>query len=169
VAQSGAEEVILGVDPGLGTTGWGVIRAVGGRLSYVDSGKIHTYSTQPMSRRLGKLFTELQRVAGEHHVTGCAVESGYVGKSPMSALQLGQARAAAVLAAEIKGIPVENLAPREIKMAITGRGSAAKSQVGFVVGKMLGLEFDEGEEDISDALAAALCGALRMSRKAAAQ
>jgi crossover junction endodeoxyribonuclease RuvC len=160
------EEIILGVDPGLGTTGWGVIRSTGGRLVYVDSGKICTKPAQPIGRRLEKLFTELQRVAAQYKVTGCAVESGYVGKSAMSALQLGQARAAAVLAAETKGIPVESLAPREIKAAITGRGSAAKEQVGYMVGKLLGLQFDAGEEDISDALAAAMCGAMR-SRTAA--
>jgi crossover junction endodeoxyribonuclease RuvC len=74
----------------------------------------------------------------------------------MSALLLGQARAAAILAAETKGITVETVAPREIKMAVTGRGSSTKAQVGFMTGKLLGLEFDEGEEDVSDALAAAL-------------
>jgi crossover junction endodeoxyribonuclease RuvC len=154
------------VDPGLGTTGWGVIRSTGGRITYVDSGKIHTYPKQLIGRRLEKLFTELQQVAERYKVTGCMVESGFVGRSPMSALQLGQARAAAVLAAETKGIPVATLAPREIKMAITGRGSAAKEQVGFMVGKMLGLQFDAGEEDISDALATALCGAMRSRHSA---
>jgi crossover junction endodeoxyribonuclease RuvC len=148
--------IVLGVDPGLGTTGWGVVRVSGGRFQYVESGKVSTSPKQPMGQRLERIFSELQTVIDKFHVTSCAVESGYVGVSAMSALLLGQARAAAILAAETKGISVETVAPREIKMAVTGRGSATKAQVGFMTGKLLGLEFDEGEDDISDALAAAL-------------
>jgi crossover junction endodeoxyribonuclease RuvC len=149
-------EIVLGVDPGLGTTGWGIVRSGGGRFQYVESGKVSTSPREPMGRRLEKIFRELQAVMDSYRVHGCAVESGYVGASAISALALGQARAAAILAAETKGIPVETVAPREIKMAITGRGSATKQQVGFMTGKLLGVEFDAGEEDISDALAAAL-------------
>ena len=154
-------DIVLGIDPGLGTTGWGVVRSVAGEFTYLDSGRISTSPTEPMGRRLDKLFRELQRVAQHHEVTRCAVESGFVGKSAISALKLGQARAAAVLAAEVRNIPVQDLTPREIKMAITGRGSAAKSQVGYMVSRILRIEFDRGEEDISDALAAALCCAMR--------
>jgi len=151
------DEAVLGVDPGLGTTGWGVIRVKDGNVRYVDSGRIKTYATQPIGQRLDKIYRELQDVIQRHTITTCAVEAGFVGRSPLSSLQLGQARAAAVLAASTRNIPVECLSPREVKMAITGKGSAAKGQVGYVVGKMLGLAFDEGEEDISDALAVALC------------
>lgn len=151
------DEVVLGVDPGLGTTGWGVIRWARGKAAYMDSGRIRTYPNQPIGHRLEKIFRELQDVMARFAVTACAVESGFVGRSAQSALQLGQARAAAVLAAELRGIPVDCPAPREIKMAVTGRGSAAKQQVAYVVGKMLGLQFDDGEEDVSDALAVALC------------
>ena len=160
--------VVLGIDPGLGTTGWGVVSWSRGRAAYVDAGRIRTYPNQPIGRRLEKIFHELQEVMTRFSVTACAVESGYVGRSPLSALQLGQARAAAVLAAETRGLPAEALAPREIKMAVTGRGSAAKGQVAYVVGKMLGLAFDEGEEDVSDALAVALCRVLRSRRAVAA-
>jgi crossover junction endodeoxyribonuclease RuvC len=157
-------EVVLGIDPGLGATGWGVVRRAQGRVSYVDSGCIRTHSKEPIGRRLERIYRELQEVMARFAVTACAVESGYVGRGPLSALQLGQARAAAVLAAETRGLPAETLAPREIKMAVTGRGSAAKEQVAYVVAKMLGLAFDEGEEDVSDALAVALCRALRSQR-----
>lgn len=149
-------EIVLGVDPGLGTTGWGIVQADGRRFQYLESGKISTSPKQPVGTRIGKIFDGLRSVIESFGVTACAVESGYVGVSAMSALQLGQARAAAILAAETKGIPVETVAPREIKMAITGRGSATKTQVGYMTGKLLSLEFDDGEEDISDALAAAL-------------
>jgi crossover junction endodeoxyribonuclease RuvC len=156
-----SEEIVLGIDPGLGTTGWGVVRSGGGRFTYVNSGRIMTRPAEPVSLRLEKLFRELQQVVQDHQVTQCAVESGFVGKSPLSALKLGQARAAAVLAAVARRIPVHDVAPREVKMAITGRGSAAKSQVSFMVSRLLSLQFDSGEEDISDALAAALCVAMR--------
>ena len=155
------EEIVLGVDPGLGTTGWGVVRARAGQFTYIDSGRIRTKPDEPIGQRLDKLFRELQTVGIKHHVTRCAVESGFVGNSPISALKLGQARAAAVLASEVRGIHVQDLSPREIKMAVTGRGSASKSQVSYMVSRILGLEFDKGEEDISDALAAALCSAMR--------
>ena len=151
------DDVVLGIDPGLGTTGWGVVRWARGKAVYIESGRIRTFPNQPIGQRLEKIFRELQDVITRFAVTSCAVESGYVGRSAQSSLQLGQARAAAVLAAELRGIPVDTPAPREIKMAVTGRGSAAKQQVAYVVGKMLGLEFDDGEEDISDALAVALC------------
>lgn len=148
------------MDPGLGTTGWGVIRASGGKITYVESGCIRSTSKERDGDRLRKIMTGLQDVIRQYHVTACAVESGYVGAGARSALGLGQARAAAILAAEMLNIPAATLAPREIKMAITGRGAAAKSQVGYVVGKMLGIAFDAGEEDISDALAVAICRAL---------
>lgn len=104
-----------------------------------------------------EIYSTLQSVVDQYQITIGAVESGFVGKSPMSALKLGEARAAAVLALEMKGIPVSTPSPREIKLAVTGRGAASKQQVSYMVGRILGLEFDSGEEDISDALAAALC------------
>lgn len=156
-----AGDVIMGVDPGLGTTGWGVVRMTARGAVYVESGRIRTDSKRPIGERLKKIFETLQLVAREKRATAAAVEGGFVGRSAMSALQLGQARATAVLALELAGIPVQMLSPREVKLAVTGRGSAAKEQVGFMVGRILGLEFDRGEDDISDALAVALCLALR--------
>jgi crossover junction endodeoxyribonuclease RuvC len=156
---------MLGIDPGLGTTGWGVIRVQAGTIHYVDSGSIQTKSTEPIGLRLRSIFEGLQAVIRQHGVTACAVESGYVGAGAQSALALGQARAAAVLAAEMLDVRVELPAPREIKMAVTGRGAATKTQVAYVVGKMLGIAFDRGEEDISDALAAAICGVLHSQKR----
>jgi crossover junction endodeoxyribonuclease RuvC len=157
-------EIILGVDPGLGTTGWGVVKSAGGRVTYVDSGKLQTSPRLPMGQRLERLFTGLQQVVTTYHVTQCAVESGYVGPNAVSALSLGHARAAAMLAAETLGVPIVSFAPREIKAAVVGRGGATKVQVAYVVGRMLGLEFDEGEADISDALAVAICRAMHPER-----
>jgi crossover junction endodeoxyribonuclease RuvC len=161
--STGSDDVLLGVDPGLGTTGWGVVKASRGRFVYVDSGRVRTTTRQLMGERLRGIFSELQRVADHYHATVCGVESGYVGAGARSALLLGQARAAAILSMETKGIPVTLLAPREVKLAVTGRGAASKAQVSYMVGKLLGLEFDAGEEDISDALAIAICLALHGS------
>lgn len=155
------DEIILGIDPGLGTTGWGVVKRSRGRIVYLDSGRIRTRPAMPLGERLQILFRELQQTVKRFEPSACGVEDGYVGRSAQSALKLGHARAAAILAVETLGVPVQGIAPREVKLAVTGRGSAAKEQVGYVVGKMLGLEFDAGEEDISDALAVALCRALR--------
>lgn len=154
----------MGIDPGLTATGWGIVRKSGRKVSYVDSGKIPSQASQRMGDRLNRIFEQLKQIAAKYQVEYCAVESGYVGKSAQSALKLGQARAAAVLAVEQCGIPVMDLSPREVKLAITGRGSAAKEQVGYMVEHMLRIKFDKGEEDISDALAIALCAALNQLR-----
>jgi crossover junction endodeoxyribonuclease RuvC len=159
-----AESIFMGVDPGLTATGWGIVRKTGRKISYVDSGKIPSRSSQRMGARLKHIFDQLREIAEKYQVEYCAVESGYVGKSAQSALKLGQARAAAVLALELTGVAVQDISPREVKQAITGRGSAAKEQVGYMVERMLGIKFDKGEEDISDALAVALCVALNSVR-----
>jgi crossover junction endodeoxyribonuclease RuvC len=165
-----SDSLVLGVDPGLGTTGWGVVKAEPRRFVYVDSGFIRTNASMPEGERLTEIYNQLQTVAQKFNVEACAVESGFVGRGPQAALKLGQARAAAVLAAESLNIPVTVLAPREVKMAITGRGGASKGQVAYLVGKMLSLVFDEGEEDVSDALAVAISSVMRQrvqERKAA--
>jgi len=164
---SPAHRIILGVDPGLTRTGWGIVRTEGARLIYVDSGTISSRPAGRMGSRLLRIFEELSRIAAEHGVTHCAVESGYVGKSAQSALKLGQARAAAVLALERSGVEVLDVAPREVKLAVTGRGGAAKEQVSYIVEQMLGLEFGPGEQDISDALGAAVWAAVGSERRLA--
>lgn len=152
---------LLGIDPGLGCTGWGIVKNSNGKFSYIDSGRIRTKPADSVETRIGIIFRDLQTIIRQHQVDSVAVESGYVGKGAQSALKLGQARAAAILAAETLHIPVVTRAPREVKVALTGNGAAAKSQVAFLVGRMLNLEFDSGEADISDALAIAICAATR--------
>jgi crossover junction endodeoxyribonuclease RuvC len=154
----------MGIDPGLTATGWGIVRKAGRKVSYIASGKIPSQPSLRMGERLNRIFEALRDVTLKHHVDCCAVESGYVGKSAQSGLKLGQARAAAVLAVEQCGIPVLDISPREVKMAITGRGAAAKEQVSYMVEHMLHLKFDKGEQDISDALAIAICVALNRLR-----
>lgn len=156
MAQTDEYEIILGIDPGLTCTGWGIVKKSRSRLNYIDSGKLRTKASAPMAERLSYLFGEISAVCRKHGVTRGAVEAGYVGTGAMSALKLGQARACAVLAIhEVTG-NVMDIPPREVKMAVTGSGASSKQQVSYMVGQMLGIEFDRGEEDISDALAIAI-------------
>ncbi len=156
---SGAVEIVLGIDPGLTCTGWGVVKKSSGKLAYVDSGRLRTKAAEPMAERLSYLFEEISLVCRKHSITRGAVEAGYVGTGAMSALKLGQARACAVLAIQQATGRVMDIPPREVKMAVTGNGASSKQQVSYMVGQMLGLEFDRGEEDISDALAIAIAAA----------
>ena len=154
--------VIMGIDPGLASTGFGVIELTGQKRRYHTSGLVRTYPSTPSALRLAQIIRKLREVIVREKVDCIAVEAGFVGKNAQTALKLGQARAAALLAGQLEATEVHEYAPREVKMALTGRGSAAKQQVQFIVGKLLGLTFDAGEEDISDALALALCHSLRL-------
>lgn len=153
--------IIMGVDPGLGTTGFGVIELKSRKPRYLTSGSVRTSPSWPSAQRLAEIARKLREVIVREKVDCIAVEAGFVGQNAQTALKLGQARAAALLAGQLEGAAVHEYAPREVKMALTGRGSAAKKQVQFMLGKMLGLTFDSGEEDISDALALAICHSLR--------
>jgi crossover junction endodeoxyribonuclease RuvC len=153
--------IIMGIDPGLGTTGYGVIETAGQTRRYKISGTVRTNPSTPGAMRLAQIINKLRTVISQESVQCVAVESGFVGRNAQTALKLGQARAAALLSGQLEGTEVFEYAPREVKMALTGRGSAAKTQVQFIVGKLLGLTFDDGEEDISDALALALCHSMR--------
>ncbi len=152
-------EIILGVDPGLTCTGWGIVKRESLKLIYVDSGCLRTKSSTVMAERLSYLYEEIVAICRKHSVTRGAVEAGYVGTGAMSALKLGQARACAVLAIQRETGRVVDIAPREVKLSITGNGASSKQQVSYMVAQILGIEFDRGEEDISDALAVALAAA----------
>lgn len=165
MATVGSAEIILGIDPGLTCTGWGIVKKQSSKLIYVDSGKLRTKASELMAERLSYLFGEISLICKRHSVTRGAVEAGYVGTGAMSALKLGQARACAVLAIQQATGSVTDVAPREVKMAVTGSGASSKQQVSYMVGQMLGIEFDKGEEDISDALAIAICASSVRSLK----
>lgn len=155
----------MGIDPGLATTGYGIIKLSGENPRYCASGLVRTSPSEPSAARLARIITRLREVIISERVACIAVESGFVGQNAQTALKLGQARAAALLSGQLEGTEIFEYAPREVKMALTGRGSAAKEQVQFIVGKILGLEFDTGEQDISDALAIALCHSMRQQSK----
>jgi crossover junction endodeoxyribonuclease RuvC len=148
---------ILGVDPGLNATGWGMIAQDGARLSLIAHGVIKAPAKAPMARRLLFIHEALDALIAEHQPHEAAVEDQFVSANPGSALKLGQARAAAMLAPARAGLPVAEYAPRLVKKAVVGTGGAEKAQVAAMV-KML-LPGSKAQTDDADALAVAICHA----------
>lgn len=148
--------LVLGIDPGTRITGFGLIREVSGVAELVACGTIRPKAKAPMPERLGHIFTKLAELIKEHRPAEAALEEVFTAKNPASALKLGQARGAIMAACAVNGVPVTGYAPTKIKQAVVGGGRAEKSQVSFMVGRILGKKPDWAE-DAGDALAAALC------------
>jgi crossover junction endodeoxyribonuclease RuvC len=129
--------LILGLDPGLGTTGWGVIAADGNRLSHVANGQIRTAPADPLPTRLVTLHAGLLDVIALHRPEAAACEEVFVNSNPQSTLKLGQARGVALLAAARAGIDVGEYAARLVKKAVVGTGGAEKAQVHAMVARLL--------------------------------
>ena len=147
--------LVLGLDPGLGTTGWGLIRADGNRLSHVANGQFKTDSREPLARRLSLLAAQLEALLVDHSPTAAAVEEVFVNKNPQSTLKLGQARGVALMIAARAGIDVGEYAPTLIKKAVVGTGGADKEQVRAMVARLLPGAKIAGP-DAADALAVAI-------------
>jgi crossover junction endodeoxyribonuclease RuvC len=146
---------ILGLDPGLGTTGWGLIQAEGNRLSHIANGQIRTDASDPLPRRLSHLASQLEALLDDHHPEAAAVEEVFVNKNPQSTLKLGQARGVALMLAARAGLDVGEYAARLVKKAVVGTGAAEKAQVHAMVQRLLpGVEISG--PDAADALAVAI-------------
>lgn len=156
-ARSGAVS-ILGLDPGLRRTGWGVVLCDGARLSHLAHGVIAAPETLPFAERLLFLFEALTALIAEHAPHEAAVEEVFVNMNPSSTLKLGHARAAALIAPARAGLPVAEYAARAVKKAVVGVGAADKDQVGFMVRRLLPTAGDPGP-DAADALAVAIAHA----------
>ncbi|MBV9843059.1 MAG: crossover junction endodeoxyribonuclease RuvC [Sphingomonadaceae bacterium] len=150
--------ILIGLDPGLGTTGWGVIFAEGNRLGHVANGQIGTRATDPLAARLAALHAQLCAVIAGHDCAAAAVEEVFVNANPQSTLKLGQARGVVLLAAAQAGVPVGEYAPRLVKKAVVGTGAAEKAQVHAMVSRLLPSAKIAGA-DAADALAVAICHA----------
>jgi crossover junction endodeoxyribonuclease RuvC len=148
---------ILGLDPGLNATGWGVIDQSGSRLSVVGWGVIRPPSKQSMAHRLSAIFAGVEALLAEHGPHEAAVEDQFVSVNAGSALKLGQARAAAMLPAARAGLVVGEYAPTLVKKAVVGTGGAEKAQVAAMVAMLL--PGAKAEADAADALAVAICHA----------
>ena len=150
--------IILGLDPGLGSTGWGVIRKQGNRLSHIANGKITTDAKMPMASRLLKLDLELSDIVRAYAPDAVAVEEVFQNKNPQSTLKLGQARGVCLLGASRSGAEVFEYATRLVKKAIVGTGRAEKEQVQAMLAILLpGVKL--AGHDAADALAVAICHA----------
>jgi len=150
--------IILGLDPGLGTTGWGVIRAEGNRLSHVANGQVSTDPKLPLAARLLALDGALAEVLAAHCPDATAVEEVFVNTNAQSTLKLGQARGVVLLAAARSGCVVAEYATRLVKKAIVGTGGAEKAQVQAML-KILLPGVAIAGADAADALAVAICHA----------
>lgn len=149
--------IILGVDPGSRITGYGVIRADGRHIEYIDSGCIRV-EEKPMAERLQTIFQSLATLIGEYRPEEFAIEQVFMARNPDSALKLGQARGAAIVSAAISGLAVHEYSARQVKQAVVGKGGADKSQVQHMVQVLLSLS-RKPQADAADALAIALCHA----------
>ena len=147
--------IILGLDPGLGTTGWGLIRAEGNRLSHIANGELKTTPAAALPERLANLADQLEGLITEHRPESAAVEEVFVNKNPQSTLKLGQARGVALMIAARAGIPVGEYAARLVKKAVVGTGGAEKPQVHAMVARLLPGANIAGP-DAADALAIAI-------------
>ncbi|HEX8584462.1 MAG TPA: crossover junction endodeoxyribonuclease RuvC [Allosphingosinicella sp.] len=164
--------ILIGLDPGLGCTGWGVIRAEGNRLSHVANGQIRTDTKAALPARLAQLHDALAAVIGKYAPEAAGVEEVFVNDNPQSTLKLGQARGVVLLAAARAGLEVGEYAPTLVKKAVVGTGGASKDQVHAMIGRLLPGTRIAGA-DAADALAVAithahhLASARRMGSQAA--
>lgn len=149
--------IILGIDPGLANTGWGVIEAVGPRFRCLAYGCITTEGSSSLPVRLSAIHEGLNGVVARYHPAECAVESVYFSNNAKTAFATGQARGVAILSAA--DLPVGEYGPGEIKLAVVGTGDADKRQVQYMVRIVLGLTEKPQPDHAADALAAAICHA----------
>ncbi len=150
---------VLGIDPGSQRTGFGIVDAAGSRLTYVASGVIRTQQGD-FAARLWEIYRCMQGLVAEYRPQEIAIEKVFVNRNVDSALKLGQARGAAICGTADSKAGVFEYAPRQIKLAVVGSGSAEKSQVQLMMKSILKLE-GPVTADAADALAAAVCHALR--------
>lgn len=151
-------ERIIGIDPGSRITGYGVIDADRGQMHFIACGIVKTTSKYPFSHRLNEIFEGINEVVQVHGPVVAAVEDVFLATNPRSALKLGHARGAAVVAAMQNGLAVFDYSPRVVKQAVVGYGQAGKEQVQHMVRVLLGLS-GAPSSDAADALAVAICHA----------
>ena len=160
--------IVFGLDPGLGTTGWGLIEADGNRLAHVANGQIKTDPLMPLAQRLAALADALEALIAIRRPGAAAVEEVFVNKNPQSTLKLGQARGVALMCAARAGLPVGEYAPSLVKKAVVGTGGADKAQVHAMVARLLPGAKIAGA-DAADALAVAITHAHHLATARATQ
>ncbi|HIU09769.1 MAG TPA: crossover junction endodeoxyribonuclease RuvC [Candidatus Avidehalobacter gallistercoris] len=148
---------ILGIDPGTGITGWGVIDKNYNQLTVVDYGCIRTPSHQLNQKRLCEIYDGMQILLSEYQPDEMAIEELFYNRNVTTVISVGQARGVLVLAAAQRGVPVYEYTPLQIKQAVTGYGRADKKQVQYMIQNLLNLAAIPRPDDAADALAVACC------------
>jgi crossover junction endodeoxyribonuclease RuvC len=149
---------LLGLDPGLRHTGWGVIEAKGNSLRHLANGSVNSDASLDLSQRLVQLYEGLEQVLGDWQPDEAAVEETFVNKNPVSTLKLGQARGISLLVPALHKLPVTEYAPNKIKKSVVGAGHAGKDQIHVMVNMLLP-NCKITNEHAADALAVAICHA----------
>jgi len=158
VAVQGRALTVVGIDPGTLVTGYGVVsREARGPLCLLECGVIRPTRGAPLAARIREIFEEIARLLDGFRPDAVSVENVFQGKNARSALVLGHARGAILLAASLRDVEIHEYSPREIKKAVVGRGGASKDQVGFMVQERLRLKASPKPADAADGVAAALC------------
>ncbi|MEQ1706202.1 MAG: crossover junction endodeoxyribonuclease RuvC [Rickettsiales bacterium] len=150
--------IILGIDPGLQHTGWGVVAANGNHLSFIACGTIHPDTKKPMAERLYELNEGIKKVVELYKPQEAAVEETFVNKNSATSLKLGQARGAVLLSLALEGLPVAEYSANLVKKTVVGNGHADKGQVAMMVKTLLPAS-NAMSADAADALATAICHA----------
>ncbi len=160
---------MIGIDPGMANTGFGVVRTVGERMVALDGGVIDTEAEQPVEGRLARLHGSLVELIRWHEPRAMALEDLFFNRNVASALSVGQARGVAMLAAAELGVPCFDYTPQAVKKAVCGAGSADKGQIQRMVASLLRLPEPPAPDHAADAFAVAICHAGTVgSRRAAA-
>jgi crossover junction endodeoxyribonuclease RuvC len=150
--------IVLGVDPGAATTGYGVVaRAGDGAVTLLECGVIRTQASSPLPVRLREIYEGLGEVLLRHSIEAMAVEGVFYAKNARTTVILGHARGAVLLAATLRELPVFEYSPAEVKSAVAGTGRATKEQVQFMVQRLLRLRTPPSPADAADGVAVALC------------
>lgn len=156
--------IIIGIDPGLAHTGWGVIEATPEACRAIAYGHVSTDTKRSPQDRLAAIYHEVIDVMEKYEPEACAIEGAFFGVNAQSAFALGQARGVVLLAAAKTGIECFDYSPSEVKSTVVGNGRAEKSQVAYMVKMLLSLDHEPEPDHCSDALAIALTHSVKQSR-----
>lgn len=148
--------IILGIDPGLNNSGYGLIRVEGSKIYFISAGEISTAKAKSFSEKLEILYSSCCEVIGDYKPDVFAIEETFTNNNPKTSLKLGHARGVLMLAGQLNSLPVYEYPATIVKKALTGVGSASKDQVKYMVLKILKLPSLGGKMDVSDALAIAI-------------
>ncbi len=157
------QRIIIGIDPGTNILGFGVILIDGKKIHLVDMGIIDIRKAGDHFSKLNIILTEVGQLIDKYKPNDFAIEAPFYGKNPQVMLKLGRAQGAAISAAFLRDVPVYEYAPKKIKIAVTGNGSATKEQVALMVQKTLNVQINAKTTDASDAVAIAMCHSYQLN------